>query len=263
MKSPAFQFYASDFLVGVMGMSDDEIGVYIKMLAFQWVKGGLPADPKTIRIAINSRKNPSENVLKKFTVSEDGLLRNERLEQERQKQATFRESRADNAKKGWAKKRTSNARASMSICIAACENDALQSSVFNLQSSDYSPPTPSAPAAEGESVAVEGPFGGRMFELMAKVNATRPEWKRTPHFSRDEMETLMSSAKLIDSWSDDDWQLLREFLAYKPRGAEQIRQVQIRSFFLKDPASAMTNALLWAESHGRPKPKQPLPEGYK
>lgn len=111
-----------------MGLSDEETGVYMKMLAFQWLKGGLPNDAKSVRIAINSRKNPSENVMKKFTVSDDGLLRNERLEKEREKQAKFRESRAENAVKRWSKKSTSNARASSSICTAPCTEDALQSS---------------------------------------------------------------------------------------------------------------------------------------
>lgn len=133
-KSPAFQFYAADFLVGVMGMSDEEIGVYIKMLAMQWERGGLPNCPKSIRFLINSRKNPSENVMKKFEKCDDGMIRNERLEKERKKQVTFRESRAKNAKARWDKQCTSNARASGSICI----NDALQSS----SSSSDIPPNP-------------------------------------------------------------------------------------------------------------------------
>lgn len=133
-RSPAFQFYAADFLVGVMGMSDEEIGVYIKMLAMQWERGALPNCPKSIRFLINSRKNPSENVMKKFEVSDDGMLRNERLEKERKKQESFRESRVENAKKRWDKTCTSNARASGSICIT----DALHSS----SSSSDLPPTP-------------------------------------------------------------------------------------------------------------------------
>jgi uncharacterized protein YdaU (DUF1376 family) len=107
-----------------MGMSDEDVGVYIKMLAFQWDRGGLPSCPKAIKTTINSKRKPSEIVLKKFAIGSDGLIRNARLESEREKQISFRESRSDNAKKRWEKESTSNARASRSIC----KKDALQSS---------------------------------------------------------------------------------------------------------------------------------------
>lgn len=135
-KAPAFQFYAGDFLVGVMGMSDEEVGVYIKMLAMQWERGSLPNCPKSIRFLVNSRRNPSENVMKKFTISDDGTIRNDRLEKERQKQITFRESRVENAKKRWEKQSTSNARALSSTC----KKDALQSS-SSSSSSKFVPPS--------------------------------------------------------------------------------------------------------------------------
>lgn len=143
MKSPSFQFYASDFLVGIMGMTDEEVGVYIKMLALQWVKDGLPTDPKAIKTAINSRKIPSENVLRKFIANDDGTLRNERLELERQKQENFRASRAENASKRWGKRCTSNARASGSIPGSTCKTDALLTS-----SSD----TPISPEGDGGKI---------------------------------------------------------------------------------------------------------------
>lgn len=95
MKSPAFQFYPADFLVGIMGLTDEETGVYMKMLAFQWLKGGLPPDIKTIKTTIGCRRPPSDAVLQKFKLCEDGLLRNERLESERNKQSAFRASRTE------------------------------------------------------------------------------------------------------------------------------------------------------------------------
>lgn len=39
-NTPAFQFYPSDFLGGVMMMSDAAVGVYIKLLAAMWIAGG-------------------------------------------------------------------------------------------------------------------------------------------------------------------------------------------------------------------------------
>ena len=48
-RRPWFKFYADDFLVGVLGMTDAEIGVYIRLLAIQWAKG--PLSPELVRQA--------------------------------------------------------------------------------------------------------------------------------------------------------------------------------------------------------------------
>ena len=39
MKAPAFQFYAADFLVGTSDMTNEEVGIYIRLLCHQWAKG--------------------------------------------------------------------------------------------------------------------------------------------------------------------------------------------------------------------------------
>ena len=46
-KAPAFQFYAQDFLSGVMDLTMDERGLYITLLARQWTifdEKGMRAD---------------------------------------------------------------------------------------------------------------------------------------------------------------------------------------------------------------------------
>lgn len=141
MKAPAFQFYASDFLVGVMGMSNEDVGIYIRLLAFQWERGGLPVADTELRALVGSRKAISPSVLAKIPECPDGFRRNARLEAERAKQEKFRESRASNAHKRWKSK--SDARASPVHEVSTSENDALR-----LQSSSSSsdiPPTPPAP----------------------------------------------------------------------------------------------------------------------
>ena len=40
-KDPAFLFYTSDFLTGTMFMTDEEVGVYIRLLCVQHQHGGL------------------------------------------------------------------------------------------------------------------------------------------------------------------------------------------------------------------------------
>lgn len=236
---PAFQFYAADFLVGTMGMSDEDVGVYIKMLAFQWDRGGLTNCPKSIKSMINSKRIPSEIVLKKFQLGTDGLLKNERLEQEREKQASFRESRSDNAKKRWGKETTSNARASTSIC----EMDALQSSSsFSSSSAPSKLPTV---ASKQEQRA-----GGALMDLVPKVNSLRPEWRKMPHLSAMEMHTLQGCAHSLEGLDEASWILMRNFLAYTPRGTEKLYQVRSREKFLQTPVDTLTAATEWQKSQG-------------
>ena len=44
-KSPAFSFYAKDFLTGTVTMSLAERGAYVTLLAHQWDAGCVPSDP--------------------------------------------------------------------------------------------------------------------------------------------------------------------------------------------------------------------------
>lgn len=88
-KPPAFQFYTDDFVGGVDTMTQAEVGAYILLLCHQWSRGSIPVEPERQQ---NVAKGPvSDHVRSKFKAGADGLLRNERLEVERQKQADFRE----------------------------------------------------------------------------------------------------------------------------------------------------------------------------
>jgi len=127
-KSPAFQFYAADFMIGIMGMSDEETGAYIKMLSTQWLHGSLPNCKKTIKKMINLRKVPSEIVMRKFAICDDGFLRNERMETVRQKQITYANTMKNNANSRWNKKKEADALAMQMHNESICKTDALHSS---------------------------------------------------------------------------------------------------------------------------------------
>ena len=89
MRPPAFQFYADDFLAGTLELSQAEVGSYIRLLCHQWNRGSIPVEPeKQQRLAGGP---VSDDVLAKFPVWDDGIRRNRRLEEERAKQAEFRE----------------------------------------------------------------------------------------------------------------------------------------------------------------------------
>lgn len=92
-RSPAFQFYADDFLAGTLDLSQEEVGAYIRLLCHQWNRGSIPVETeKQQRLAGGS---VSVDVLAKFRLV-DGLgLVNERLETERAKQAAYRQKQSE------------------------------------------------------------------------------------------------------------------------------------------------------------------------
>ena len=86
-KDPAFLFYPESFLVGVMDMTDEEVGQYIKLMCRQHQKGHLPT-------AVIEKA--SDAVREKFVQDADGRWYNERLELEIQKRAKWTASRRKN-----------------------------------------------------------------------------------------------------------------------------------------------------------------------
>lgn len=89
MNPPAFQFYTDDFLGGVSDMTQSEVGAYMLLLCQQWNRGSIPVQTERQQLIAKGEVTP--HVLSKFKTGQDGLLRNERLEKERQKQADYRE----------------------------------------------------------------------------------------------------------------------------------------------------------------------------
>ena len=100
MKSPpAFQFYVDNFIEGTIEMTDGEIGLYMRLLCAQWTRGGLPnSEAELLRFSRGATTLELDRVLRKFKAGPDGLLRNERLEAEREKQREWRAKSAQGGK---------------------------------------------------------------------------------------------------------------------------------------------------------------------
>ena len=94
-KDPAFLFYSSDFLTGVIDMTMEERGQYITLMCLQHQKGHLSEE--TIRFCVGS---VSDKVMSKYQQDDEGLYFNERLDAEISKRESFVESRQNNGKKG-------------------------------------------------------------------------------------------------------------------------------------------------------------------
>jgi uncharacterized protein YdaU (DUF1376 family) len=68
LKDPAFLFYSSDFLTGTMFMTNEQIGIYIRLLCSQHQHGGI-----IDKISFNSMVGNHDIVKSKFVESELGF----------------------------------------------------------------------------------------------------------------------------------------------------------------------------------------------
>ncbi len=94
-KDPAFPFYTQDFLVGTMFLTDEETGIFVRLLCIQHQHGGL-IDKNTF---ISKTEN-YPNLKVKFVETEDGFF-NKRLMTEMVKRQNKSNNLSANATKRW------------------------------------------------------------------------------------------------------------------------------------------------------------------
>jgi hypothetical protein len=99
-KDPAFLFYSSDFLTGTMFMTNEQVGLYIRMLAAQHQHGGR-IDTNVLRIECNRITN-GDTVFNKFIHDDSGSY-SERLNEEMEKRKEKSLKASESIKKRWNK----------------------------------------------------------------------------------------------------------------------------------------------------------------
>lgn len=99
-------FYAEDFLAGTIYLTNEEIGMYIKLLCKQWTDGHIPK--ARIRHLIGCPwEDVSDELQDKFLDIPGGdFIFNPRLDQERKKRLAHSEKQRENVMKRWAKNDT-------------------------------------------------------------------------------------------------------------------------------------------------------------
>lgn len=102
---PAFQLYAADFYMDIVGWSTTQVGIYFRLLMYEWVNEALPNDIKRLaRIAGidvgNFKKCYLQDIANKFVPNGNGNLINKRLEETREKQRQYKENQAESGRRG-------------------------------------------------------------------------------------------------------------------------------------------------------------------
>lgn len=108
-KDPAFLFYPNDFTVGTQFFSNEQVGIYVRILCAQHQHGHL--SKSQIQRLCNGISNSDdlEEVLNKFKQDSEGKYYNERLDDEILKRRKHSDKQRENAKMRWHKTGNANA----------------------------------------------------------------------------------------------------------------------------------------------------------
>lgn len=274
MKSPAFQFYAGDFLVSTATMSAEEVGGYIRLLCYEWTNGPLTNDPAVLERLSGCTSNALAMLVHKFSIDENGKLYNERLEQTRRDRDRFTQSRAKNAALRW-KKHDSACTSNASAELVQSTSNALQSSVFSLHKeressksglctsiASASTPTQGTSAASAASLSLEigdspKPEKSAPPKTPLQLRAEKLHGKReTTPWDRSEQKAWKLAEAAVAATSSEEWAAM-EFFYSEP---------QEKTYARKDLATTLNNwsgevqkAMSYVEKHPYPTRKQSKP----
>ena len=108
-KSPAFQLYASDFDMDTASWDNEEVGIYFRLLMYQWVNGDIPSDTKRlakiVRMGHKKFQKRWQIIKFKFIEKNENNFVNNRMEKTRNAQQNYREEQSKHGLNGVAIKR--------------------------------------------------------------------------------------------------------------------------------------------------------------
>ena len=103
-KDPAYPMYAQDFDMDTAAWGIDEIGIYVRLLNYEWINGHIPNDlariAKIVRISPRKLQKSWEIISKKFSQNGTDNLQNKRMEEERVKRLKYIKLQRESGKKG-------------------------------------------------------------------------------------------------------------------------------------------------------------------
>ena len=108
-KPPSFDFFPDDFIAGTYHLPAEAVGIYVRLLCYQWNNGSIPADETELaRVAgvdADAMRTHMRTVMLKFMPDECGGLQNARLEREREHKLSVIEKSKAAADSRWAKEK--------------------------------------------------------------------------------------------------------------------------------------------------------------
>ena len=240
-KAPAFQLYAADFYMDTASWTIEEVGIYTRLLFYQWVNGSLPNDEKRLaRIAGTNTKtfNKWFSVIKsKFPARDHETLINLRLEESRQKQDEYYNARKSGgiitARKRWGEKKEDSSANSSANSLGV----ALQSS----SSSSTSKPIKEIKEPKGslsESKKIDSDGNGKyppcpQQEIINTYHKTLPELPRVKQWPEN-LQVILRTR-----WKEDP---VRQNLAW---WEQFFRYVQESDFLMGRTKEAFVADLEW------------------
>ena len=103
-QPPAFQLYAADFYMDTISWSNEEIGIYLRLLLSEWINGPLDFNAKHLagisQISLRKFGIKWVKIGDKFVLNDDGKIINVKLEMVREEQKKYREKKSLSGKAG-------------------------------------------------------------------------------------------------------------------------------------------------------------------
>ena len=105
---PSFDFFPDDFIGGTYHLSPTVVGIYLRLLCWQWSHGEIPKDEsncsRVCGCSLDEWRDAWRDLESKFPKSLDGTRRNDRLNNEREHKTRIRETNAKNGSRRWVNK---------------------------------------------------------------------------------------------------------------------------------------------------------------
>ena len=136
-KPPSFDFFVDDFIAGTYHIPAEAVGVYVRLLCYQWNNGSIPDDHEQLAriggVDTQVIRTYIRIIYEKFQKLENGSLQNERMERERLHRLSVIEKSKAAINSRWSKQKAGKA----SVSVAQTTSPA-HTGVYT----DVVPPTP-------------------------------------------------------------------------------------------------------------------------
>lgn len=146
-KPPSFDFFVDDFIAGTYHLPAEAVGIYVRLLCFQWNNGSIPGDHEQLsRIAgvdTSVIRTYIRIVYEKFEKLEDGSLQNERMERERSHRLAVIEKSKAAIESRWSKQKTGKTASQTRHSDTDVHTD-VHTDVYTDVHTDCIPPTPNS-----------------------------------------------------------------------------------------------------------------------